>query len=53
MMRPTGDPLEFATELIIRLIPGRIGKVIAIGVFLIGMSLIVLEWFGWISRLFR
>ena len=50
MMRPTGDPLEFVTDLIIRLIPGRIGKVIAIGVWLIGVSLIVYEWFQWIRH---
>jgi hypothetical protein len=28
--KPPGDPLDFAAELIIGLIPGRIGKVIAI-----------------------
>src|SRR5579871_2646472 len=48
--RPTSDPLEFATELITSLMPGRIGKVIAIAVWLIGASLIVLEWFQWMRH---
>jgi hypothetical protein len=54
MMKPTGDPLEFATELIMRLIPGRTGKVIAWVVFLvcflIGAAVFVLNLLQWISR---
>lgn len=48
--RPTSDPLEFAIELITSLVPGRIGKVIAIAVRLVGASFIVLEWFQWMRR---
>jgi hypothetical protein len=48
--KPTGDPLDFATELITRLVPGRIGKVIAIAVWLIAMSFIVIEWLQWIRH---
>jgi hypothetical protein len=56
-MRRTGSLLEFATELIIRVIPGRIGKWIAIGVWLIGTSLKLYILFyvvknEWIPRLF-
>src|SRR5262245_3891105 len=45
--KPTGDPLEFATDLITRLMSGRVGKLIALGVWLIVMSLVVIEWFQW------
>lgn len=46
--KPTGDPLEFATDLITRLMPGRVGKLIALGMWLIAVSLIVIEWwFQW------
>jgi hypothetical protein len=48
--RPTGDPLEFATGLITSLVPGRIGKAIAIAVWLVGASLIVFEWFQWMRH---
>jgi len=48
--KPPGDPLDFATELITRLMPGRIGKVIAIALVAICASFIVIEWLQWIRH---
>jgi hypothetical protein len=52
--KPPDDPLDFLTERVISLVPGRIGKVIAvavwsiaIAVWLIGASLTVYGWYQW------
>ena len=54
MMKPTSDPLEFATELIMRMIPGTTGKVtgwvVFLVCFLIGAAVFVLELLQWIGR---
>jgi hypothetical protein len=54
MMKPTSDPLDFLAELIMRLMPGRIGKAIAwiicVVCFVIGAAVFVLELIQAISR---